>query len=416
MNRSSRLFAILFAASIFAIGSIVVASDTSALMGMEIPAPGDAGPTWATNLQEALEIVDAHDHSAGKGTKVTPAGINVNVDLEMNLQDLTEVRTVRFDSTAVTIAGTDRRALYNIGGELAYIDEAGNITTITNNGSVNGVAGSIDGMGSTTADVTYSDATDTFSFTSNTGFPAKGDFSTVRIAEHVAAGKGPILTSNAATAADYNWIFPAALPAANRLLCLDAAGDLTTCTASAAAEALVVATSTSSGTMSATSTIVAGTTVRALTGAFGLASQTGGDTQSIDGAANSTTTPSTVATFPGLTASGAYFVTCRFQVSSAADTTGVQIGLDFSPAPSSAQYDCGSWSDASVWTYQATTGDDSRCAMTSTVAGAESSYTLSGWFENSAATTSMDVRLRSEVGTSLATIHAGICTVVPANP
>lgn len=395
---------------------LAIASTVDPNMGFTNPEVGDPGTGYATNLRNSLTTIGAHDHTTGKGIKVPTAGININADLEFNASDATELRTARFDTTGATIVASDRRALYHVAGELFYIDDAGLATQITNNGSVAGPVGTITGM-TGSATVVYSPSTNTYAFTDDAGAPGGLDTGCIRIAEEVVGGKGPVICSDPATAADFNVFFPTALPAANRALCLNASGSISTCTASAAAEAFVVATSTSSGTLSATSTIVAGTTLRALSGGFGVASTTGGDTKSQDGFGMSSTTPAdTGLSFTGLTASQAYFISCRFQVDSAADTTGVQIGLNFTPAASSAQYDCGSWSSASVWTLTATTGDDSRCATASTVAGAQSTYTMSGWFENSASTTTVDLRLRSEVGASLVTIYAGMCTVIPANP
>lgn len=417
-SQGARLFLGFLACVAAAVGvPLALAATVDPNMGFTNPEVGDPGTGYATNIRASLTTIGAHDHTAGKGLKVPTAGYNENADHEMNQNDLTEIRTLRFDPTGATIVASDRRALYHIGGELAYIDDAGLITTITNNGSVSGPVGTITGM-TGSATVVYSPSTNTYAFTDDAGAPGGLDSGCIRIAEEVVGGKGPVICADPATAADFNFTFPSALPGANRVLCLDASGALTGCTASAAAQAFVVATSTSSGTISATSTIVAGTTVRALTGGFGVASTTGGDSRAANATGNTTTTPADIGgtSFAGLTASEAYFISCRFQVSSAASTTGVQIGLDFSPAAASAAYDCGSWSDTSVWTYQATTGDDSRCVMTTTVAGAESTYTLSGWFLNSAAATSVVARLRSEVAASLVTVHAGLCTVTPATP
>jgi len=43
---------------------------------------GDAG-TWDTILSVLFLLIDAHEHSAGKGVKVKPAGLDMNADLTM---------------------------------------------------------------------------------------------------------------------------------------------------------------------------------------------------------------------------------------------------------------------------------------------------------------------------------------------
>lgn len=395
---------------------LLISSFVTTYMGCTVPSVGDPGPTYASRINDCLEIIDAHDHSAGKGTKVTPAGFNVNVALELNEFDLTEARSIRFQEDAVVIDGDDVRAIYTDGVDLFYVDDSGNEIQLTESGAIAGTPGSITGM-TGSASVVYSSLSDTFAFTDDGGRPAGGDFGCVRIAEEVVGGKGPIICSNAATAADFAFTFMAALPAANRLTCLDASGNFSTCTATAQAQALVVATSTSSATMSTTGDASIGDDLIVYGGSTGTASDSGGTTKSVTGTGTSSTAPIDIGgvTFSGLTASQAYFISCRFQVESDADTTGVQIGLDFSPAPSSVAADCGAWLSTAVWTYTSLTSDDGRCVMPSNLDG-QSTYTLSGWFENSAATTSVVPRLRSEVGASTVTVYAGLCTVVPANP
>lgn len=53
-------------------------------MSLDLPTvSATLGPTWASLLNAALELVDAHDHTSGKGPKVTPAGILINATLNM---------------------------------------------------------------------------------------------------------------------------------------------------------------------------------------------------------------------------------------------------------------------------------------------------------------------------------------------
>ena len=44
---------------------------TTTNMGLVLPTPGERlGPTWATDLNTALTLVDSHDHSSGKGIQI----------------------------------------------------------------------------------------------------------------------------------------------------------------------------------------------------------------------------------------------------------------------------------------------------------------------------------------------------------
>lgn len=425
MKTDSRFLPIL--ASVFCLFGaygLVMASTTSPFMGMEVPEVGDSGPTYAENIIEAFEIIDAHDHTDGNGTQVPTAGININADLPMGpndagANDLIRARTVRFTTSALVVGASDRRALYQCGGELCYVDEAANITTITNNGAVNGTPGSITGM-TGSAGVAYSALTNTFAFTADDGTPALGDYSTVRIAENVVGGKGPRLKSNAATAADFDWIFPAALPGANRLLCLDAAGDVSTCTASAAAQALVIATSTSSATMSTTADASVGDELRVYGGSYGTASTTGGDTRAAQTTSTTSTSPGAVAglTFNAadLQANTVYAIDCTLAAQGAATTTGIQPGIDVSAAVTNIQIECGAWDAASLYTRTSFSSDDGACAMAEnpTAGSGQTRIEMSGIIEMGSPAASVTVRLRSEVGGSNVTVFGGSsCTLIP---
>lgn len=102
-----------------------------------------AGPQWATLLNAAYALIDSHDHSSGKGALVTPAGLNISSDLTFAQNNATNLRTVRlFPNGSFSPVSTDKTCLYANGGELYYIDAAGNNVQLTLNGSVD-VSGSI---------------------------------------------------------------------------------------------------------------------------------------------------------------------------------------------------------------------------------------------------------------------------------
>jgi len=47
---------------------------------MNLPIPGvgqTLGPTWATDLNNSLTLVDQHNHTAGYGVPIPPAGLKV---------------------------------------------------------------------------------------------------------------------------------------------------------------------------------------------------------------------------------------------------------------------------------------------------------------------------------------------------
>jgi hypothetical protein len=137
---------------------------TSPNMGLPIPVVStDPGPDWAQNINAALSILDGHNHSAGSGVLITPAGIFINADLLFNSNNATLLRSVRFSPQNSTLsASSDIGCLYEVGPDLYYNDGLGNQIRITQSGSVTGSTGTITGLPSGTASASYSAGTFTF--------------------------------------------------------------------------------------------------------------------------------------------------------------------------------------------------------------------------------------------------------------
>ena len=147
------------------------------ITAIEKPEVGvDTGPGWATSINNSLDGIDGHDHTTNKGSRITPAALNINADLEMNSNDLTEVRTLSMDSTSDTTTA-DTRAIYVSGSNnLHYRNGSGQDVQITDGTSVVGAAGTITGMGSDAgnqAGASYTDGSKAFNFftdSANTDF------------------------------------------------------------------------------------------------------------------------------------------------------------------------------------------------------------------------------------------------------
>mgnify|MGYP003133883673 CR=1 FL=1 len=132
------------------------------------PAVGvDTGPTWADNLNTSLDAIDGHDHSTNKGVRITPAGLNVNADLEFNQNSASELKNVIFDSSVT--AATTSYSLYQASGNLYWRNGSGTAVQVTLGSAVNSGAGSISGMGGTDAGASYTDSSKTFNFFTDSG-------------------------------------------------------------------------------------------------------------------------------------------------------------------------------------------------------------------------------------------------------
>ena len=203
---------------------------TTPNMTLILPVPGPAGtvgPTWASDLNTALELVDAHDHTSGNGVQVPSAGININGDLPMNENNLTEARTVRFEDQAASLtAGADIRIIYSKNGELVYRDGSGNEVQITNGGSVAGATGTITGMAAP-ASASYSTISKSYTFNQGTSKPGKLNISDIGLVEFDNATAQPVtLKSPAALAAAYSLTMPGDLPLTTQHMTVSPTGEI----------------------------------------------------------------------------------------------------------------------------------------------------------------------------------------------
>lgn len=115
-------------------------STTLPNMGLVIPDVNMTfGPEWATLLNAALALIDSHDHSLGKGIRVTPSGLNISNDLSFeDVNNAIDLRSIRFfNNSSFSTGVNDRTCFYVLNGELHYIDADANDIQITLNGFLN---------------------------------------------------------------------------------------------------------------------------------------------------------------------------------------------------------------------------------------------------------------------------------------
>jgi hypothetical protein len=213
-------------------------------------------------LNTALGLVDSHDHTTGKGTKVTPAGINVNQNFNFSGFGVYALNYAKLVDNTATVS--DFTSIYAEGGDLYWKNAGGVDVQITSGNSINAAAvGGIGGDYTTsTASVIYSDITKTYTFKQSptvTGDIAAGS---LYVYENVVSGKYAKLQVPAALAANYDLTLPAALPASKKILTMNASGVIAaddsfsstldvqnyTITATVAANALTIAVKTLAGT------------------------------------------------------------------------------------------------------------------------------------------------------------------------
>lgn len=195
-------------------------------MNLPIPTVGnEAGPQYAQDANNSLTLLDAHDHSAGKGTPVNPTGLNINSDLTFNSNNATNLRTAKFfPQTAVLTNPSDIGCLYEVGVDLYYNDGNGNNVKITQDGGVAGSPGSISNLTSP-ASASYVSASSTFVWQSAANTSANMDFASATFRNLTANSFGLTLQPPSGMSANFAITLPS-LPSATSFVTMDASGTM----------------------------------------------------------------------------------------------------------------------------------------------------------------------------------------------
>lgn len=107
-------------------------------MNLSLPEPTvTPGPDWASQINEALEVVDDHDHSSDKGKKVTPAGLDINVDLDFQDNSLQNAYKVNLVNQSSTLTGVDNACTISfVNGNFYITNSGGTAVQVTDGTSV----------------------------------------------------------------------------------------------------------------------------------------------------------------------------------------------------------------------------------------------------------------------------------------
>src|ERR1700677_577317 len=136
------------------------------------------GPTYASENDIAFGVVDAHDHTLGKGVPIPTNAININNDLTFNGFNASQLRTTQYVSQSAPLTlPSDVNEIYVVNGNLVYNNNLGQPVQITSGAALD--ASTIGGIGgdyaTSTALFFYTSADKTFTAWSNTNTPANID-------------------------------------------------------------------------------------------------------------------------------------------------------------------------------------------------------------------------------------------------
>ena len=107
-------------------------------LNLDLPTPTlTIGPVWAEMLNTALEVVDDHDHSSGKGKRIKTNGLQIDADLAFASFRATGVGALKLTNLGATLTGsTNSTSVYSVAGNLYFTNSAGSAVQITSGGSV----------------------------------------------------------------------------------------------------------------------------------------------------------------------------------------------------------------------------------------------------------------------------------------
>jgi len=199
------------------------------LMGLDLPVVGPSGtigPDWANKINAALDKIDSHDHSAGKGISIPFSSINVTQDFDFLNYGLKNVDFLAFETNLYNV--TNYPALFvkldNGYSELYYKYSSSGYVKITEAGDVKS-GGGIGGMTGTAASVTYSDISKLFAFKQYAAKNADIAGGSLLIYDNsVNSGNYTKIKSSTTAGQDLEFTFPDYIPGANDphfLICKD---------------------------------------------------------------------------------------------------------------------------------------------------------------------------------------------------
>lgn len=227
---------------------------TTPNMSLIVPDVGTSGPTYATEINTAFDVVDAHDHTPGKGVRIPPSGLNINADLPFNNNDAISLRSTRYTSqTGVLATSDDRNCISSVNGNLYWNNANGVAVQITAGNGLNfaslGTIGGDYGAAGVTAAAVYTNLLKTFSWTQAAGQYAKMAMADLSLYSTTAGTLAVTLKASASTTA-YDITMPISAPIANTFMRTALGGQGTFVTLNGTANQITVTQNTSDVTFS----------------------------------------------------------------------------------------------------------------------------------------------------------------------
>ena len=112
-------------------------------MNLELPTVSvTIGPDWANQINTALESIDIHDHSSGKGVKIPSSGLNINADVVFNDNMASSLKATKFEEQSAALTGaSNTNAVHSVSGDLYFTNGSGIAIQLTSGGAIAALPG-----------------------------------------------------------------------------------------------------------------------------------------------------------------------------------------------------------------------------------------------------------------------------------
>jgi len=199
---------------------------TTANMGLTLPDVSvTPGPTWASQINSDLTLIDEHNHTSGFGAQVPVAGLDINDNLPLGgLYGLDDAKFVTLSASSSGV--TPDASLFRQSGNLYYKNASGTAVRITNGSSVDAPSnGGFTGLVAPAA-AEYGSGTFELWQDNTLGSEVAGALSCGPISLQQATAGAPVLTltPSASMVSGYTFTFPSAPPGALSLLSISSSG------------------------------------------------------------------------------------------------------------------------------------------------------------------------------------------------
>lgn len=199
-------------------------------MSLITPTLGADSGTWDDKINAAFALVDAHDHTSGKGVLIATAAIGINADLSMAGYGLTSLSKLTFSTISAPSTGSKNLYVSSADNELYWRTNSGTNVKLTNGASINTtlVGGIVGDYSSVGAEIAFEDADQQYTLKTQTDKWARLKTGPVRIHEYNTADVVYVEhAAAAALASSYTVTWPAALPASTQPMQISSSGAVT---------------------------------------------------------------------------------------------------------------------------------------------------------------------------------------------